>query len=373
MSPLFENFTLRALTLANRIVVSPMCTYSADDGSATPWHHAHLGSLALSGAGLLFVEATAVVPEGRITPGCLGLYSDANEAALAPIVAMVKAAAPVAVGIQLAHAGRKAASLAPWIGGRLRPTDAGGWQTVSSSAVAFNETDPVPRALTAAEIEALPAAWARAAQRAVRAGFEAVEVHMAHGYLMHQFLSPQCNRREDAWGGSFDNRSRLPLAVFDAVRAAVPARIPVGVRISATDWLEHLDEPSWTLEDSIVFTRLLKARGCDWIDVSSAGISPRQKIVAGPGYQVPFAQAIRAATGLPTIAVGMITEPRQAEAVVAQGQADLVALAKGFLFDPRWAWRAAAELGVPVRAPKQYWKMVPKTSGLAFSDPPFGV
>jgi 2,4-dienoyl-CoA reductase-like NADH-dependent reductase (Old Yellow Enzyme family) len=372
MSTLFSPYSLRALALANRIVVSPMCTYSADDGSATAWHQAHLGSLALSGAGLLFVEATAVVPEGRITPGCLGLYSDANEVALAPIVAMVKAVAPVAIGIQLAHAGRKAASLPPWIGGRLQPNDPGGWQTVSSSAVPFNETDPVPRALSAGEIEALPGHWARAAERAVRIGFEAIEVHMAHGYLMHQFLSPQCNRRDDAWGGSFDHRTRLPLAVFDAVRAAVPERVPVGVRISATDWLEHVDEPSWTLEQSIAFAERLKARGCDWIDVSSGGISLRQKIVAGPGYQVPFAQGIRAATGLPTIAVGMITEPRQAEAIVVSGQADLVALAKGFLFDPRWAWRAAAELGVPVRAPKQYWKMVPKASGLAFSEPPFG-
>jgi 2,4-dienoyl-CoA reductase-like NADH-dependent reductase (Old Yellow Enzyme family) len=372
MPALFEPLALRSLTLANRIVVSPMCMYSAVDGSASAWHHAHLGSLALSGAGLLFVEATAVTPEGRITPGCLGLYSDANEAALAPIVAMVKAVAPIALGIQLAHAGRKAASLAPWIGGRLRPTDPQVWQTVSASAVPFNDTDPVPRALSRAEVEALPGQWARAAQRAVRLGFDAIEVHMAHGYLMHQFLSPQSNRRDDDYGGSFDNRTRLPLMVFDAVRATVPAHIPVGVRVSATDWLEHLDELSWTLEQTIELAQRLKARGCDWIDVSSAGISLRQKIVAGPGYQVPPAQAIKAATGMTTIAVGMITEPRQAEAIVAQGQADLVALAKGFLFDPRWAWRAAAELGAPVQAPKQYWKMVPKGSGLAFTEPPFG-
>lgn len=372
MPVLFQPLALRQLTLSNRIVVSPMCMYSAQDGSATAWHHAHLGSLALSGAGLLFVEATAVTPEGRITPGCLGLYSDANEVALAPIVAMVKATAPIALGIQLAHAGRKAASLAPWIGGRLKPSDPGGWQSVSASAVPFNETDPPPRALTLAEIEALPAHWAAAARRAARVGFEAIEVHMAHGYLMHQFLSPQSNRRDDAYGGAFDNRTRLPLAVFEAVRAAVPAHIPVGVRVSATDWLEHIDEPSWTLEQTIKLAQRLKTRGCDWVDVSSAGISPRQKIAAGPGYQVPFAQAIRAATGMTTIAVGMITEPRQAEAIIAQGQADLVALAKGFLLDPRWAWRAAAELGAPVRAPKQYWNMVPKASHLSFSDPPFG-
>ncbi len=372
MSALFTPLPLRELTLSNRIVVSPMCMYSAQDGSATAWHHAHLGSLALSGAGLLFVEATAVVPEGRITPGCLGLYSDANEAALAPIVAMAKSVAPIVLGIQLAHAGRKAASLAPWIGGKLMPTDPQGWQTVSASAVPFADTDPVPRELSVAEIEALPGQWAQAAQRAVRIGFQAIEVHMAHGYLMHQFLSPQSNRRTDAYGGSFDNRARLPLAVFEAVRAAVPAHVPVGARVSATDWLEHLDEPSWTLEQTVELAQRLKARGCDWIDVSSAGISMRQKIAAGAGYQVPLAQAIRAATGMTTIAVGMITEPRQAEAIVAEGKADLVALAKGFLYEPRWAWRAAAELGAPVHAPKQYWKMVPKASNLQFSEPPFG-
>jgi len=373
MSALFSPCSLRCLTLANRIVVSPMCQYSAVDGSASAWHYAHLGSLALSGAGLLFVEATAVSPEGRITDGCLGLYSDANEAALAPIVAMLRASAPIALGIQLAHAGRKAASRAPWLGGKLAADDPRGWQPVAPSAVRFNAGDPLPRALELREIEALPGAFAQAAQRAVRLGFAAIEVHMAHGYLLHQFLSPQANRRDDAYGGPFEHRIRLPLAVYDAVRATVPAHLPVGVRVSATDWLEHLAEPSWTLAETVAFAQRLAARGCDWIDVSSGGISPAQTIPLGPGYQVPLAQRVRAETGLPTIAVGMITQPRQAEAIVAEGQADLVALARGFLFDPRWAWRAAAELGAPVVAPKQYWKMVPKDCGLAFVEPPFGV
>jgi 2,4-dienoyl-CoA reductase-like NADH-dependent reductase (Old Yellow Enzyme family) len=373
MPALFQPLALRELVLANRIVVAPMCQYSADHGSASAWHHAHLGSLALSGAGLLVVEATAVSAEGRITDGCLGLYSDANEAALAPVVAMMQAVAPIALAIQLAHAGRKAASRAPWLGGKLAPTDPGGWQPVAPSALRFNVGDPLPRALSTAEVEALPAQFAQAAARAVRIGFAAIEVHMAHGYLMHQFLSPQSNHRDDAYGGPLEHRLRLPLAVFDAVRAAVPQRLPVGVRVSATDWLEHLDEPSWTVEDTIELARRLQARGCDWIDVSSGGSSPQQRIPLGPAYQVPLAQRIRAATGLTTVAVGMITAPRQAEAIVASGQADLVALAKGFLFDPRWAWRAAAELGAPVRAPAPYWKMVPKDCGLTFSEPPFGV
>lgn len=373
MPALFQPFALRQLVLANRIVVSPMCQYSARDGSAGAWHHAHVGSLALSGAGLLMVEATAVSAEGRITDGCLGLYSDANEVALAPVAALARSVAPIALGIQLAHAGRKAASRAPWLGGKLAATEPGGWQPVAPSALPFNATDPVPRALGTAEVQAIPAQFAQAAARAARIGFQAFEVHMAHGYLLHQFLSPQANRRDDAYGGSLANRMRLPLAVFEAVRAAVPAHLPVGVRVSATDWLEHLPEPSWTCEQTIELARQLQARGCNWIDVSSGGMSVQQKIPLGPGYQVPLAQQIRGATGLATIAVGMITEPRQAEAIVAQGQADLVALGRGFLFDPRWAWRAAAELGAPVQAPKQYWKMVPKDCGLAFSEPPFGL
>jgi 2,4-dienoyl-CoA reductase-like NADH-dependent reductase (Old Yellow Enzyme family) len=371
MSRLFEPLALRGLTLPNRIMVSPMCQYSAVDGDATAWHHAHLGSLALSGAGLVCVEATAVTPEGRITPGCLGLWSDENEAALAPVVATVRAAATnTKLAIQLSHAGRKGSSRAPWDGGQLIAVKDGGWQPIAPSALPHADGETPPRALTAEEIGALPRAFAQSAARAARLGFDAIEIHMAHGYLLHQFLSPVANRRTDAYGGSFESRVRLPLAVFDAVRAAFPAERPVGVRVSATDWLDG--EDAWTLEQTIELAQRLKACGCDWIDVSSGGISPRQTIALGPGYQVPFAQAVRRATGLATIAVGLITEPAQAEAIVADGRADMVALARAMLFDPRWPWRAAIALGGRVAAPRQYWRAVPKDASRAFGAIAYG-
>ena len=371
VSRLFEPLTLRALTLPNRIMVSPMCQYSAVDGNAGAWHQAHLGSLALSGAGLVCVEATAVTPAGRITPGCLGLWSDANEAALAPIVATMRAAASAAkLAIQLGHAGRKGSSHTPWHGGQLIAPADGGWAPVAPSAVPHAEREPPPRALAFEEIAALPRAFAQATARAARLGFDAIEIHMAHGYLLHEFLSPVANRRSDEYGGSFDHRVRLPLKVFDAVRAAFPADRPVGVRVSATDWLEA--EDAWTLEQTIELAQRLKARGCDWIDVSSGGISPRQKIALGPGYQVPFAQAVRRATGLATIAVGLITEPAQAEAIIADGRADLVALARAMLLDPRWPWRAAITLGGKVSMPHQYWRSVPKEASHAFGPIAFG-
>lgn len=360
MSALFQPLQLRDLTVANRIMVSPMCMYSAVDGNAQPWHQAHLGSMALSGAGLLCVEATAVTPEGRIAPGDLGLYGDANEAALAPIVAMIRAASPVKLAIQLGHSGRKGSSRAPWLGGpQWRPHE-GGWVPEAPSAIRANPTDNEPRALTLDDLTRLREAFASAAQRAVRLGLDAIEVHMAHGYLLHQFLSPLANQRSDEFGGSLENRMRFPLQVFDAVRAACPAGMPVGVRISATDWMEHTDTPGWTLPQTIALAQQLKARGCDWIDVSSAGISPQQKIPVGPGYQVHLAQALREAVGLPTIAVGMISDPHQAEAIIAGGQADLVALARGFLWDPRWAWHAAAALDGRVHGPVQYLRGLPR-------------
>jgi NADPH2 dehydrogenase len=359
MSCLFTPFTLRTLELPNRIVVSPMCMYSAVDGCAQPWHHAHLSSLALSGAGLLCVEATAVTAEGRITPGDLGLYSDANEAALAQVLALLRAVSPVKLAIQLAHAGRKASSRAPWVSGPQLRADEGGWTPQAPSAVAFKPGDLLPHALTAGEIATLTEAFATAARRAVRLGFDAVEVHMAHGYLLHQFLSPIANHRDDVYGGTAPNRMRFPLEVFEAVRAEVPAAVPVGVRVSATDWLEHTDAPGWTLAQTIALATELKQRGCDWIDVSSAGISPQQKIAVGPGYQVPLARAIREATGLATMAVGLITEPHQAEAIVAEGHADLVALARAFLYDPRWGWHAAAALDGRVHGPQQYLRALP--------------
>jgi len=374
MSKLFTSFALRDLELANRIVISPMCQYSAVDGSPSDWHWAHLGSLALSGAGLLCIEATAVTPQARITPGDLGLYSDANEQGLAAVLRMIRAVAPIRVAVQLAHAGRKGSSREPWNGGRLLPEGEGGWRAEAPSAVPHAPDEAPPRALERAYLARLRAAFASAAARAARLGVDAIELHAAHGYLLHQFLSPVSNRRSDEYGGSLENRMRFPLEVFDAVRGAFPPERPVGVRISATDWLEEIEPapPSWTLEQSLVFARALKARGCDWIDVSSGGVSPQQKIKPGPGYQVPFAEIVRNEVGLATMAVGMITEPRQAEAIVAEGRADLVALARGMLFDPRWPWRAAAELGCTVVGPRQYWRALPREAGAIFGPLTFG-
>jgi 2,4-dienoyl-CoA reductase-like NADH-dependent reductase (Old Yellow Enzyme family) len=371
---LFTPFTLRALTLANRIVVSPMCQYSASDGSAGEWHRVHLGSLALSGAGLLCIEATAVTPEGRISPGDLGLYSDDNEAALGAVLRTVRDVAPVPVAIQLAHAGRKGSSREPWSGGKLLPQAEGGWWPEAPSALAHAVGETPPRELSGEDLERLRAAFAAAARRAARLHIDAIELHAAHGYLLHQFLSPVANRRTDRYGGSLDNRMRFPLEVFDAVRAAFPADRPVGVRISATDWLEGVEpaHPSWTLENSLALARELRSRGCDWIDVSSGGISPQQRITPAPGYQVPFAEIIRNEIGIATMAVGLITEPREAEAIIADGRADLVALARGMLFNPRWPWRAAAELGGKVNAPRQYWRALPRDAGAIFAASSFG-
>ena len=372
MPRLFDPIALRSVTLPNRIVVSPMCQYSAVDGSATDWHMAHLGSLALSGAGLLCVEATAVTPEGRITPGDLGLYSDANEEALARVVRMVRWTSTVPLAIQLAHAGRKGSSHAPWDGGKLLPVEQGGWQAVAPSAVPHAEGESPPRAFALHELAGLREAFADTARRAARLGFDAIELHCAHGYLLHEFLSPVSNRRDDAYGGPLANRMRLPLEVFDAVRGAFPADRPVGVRVSATDWLEGIEAESWTVESTVEFGRALKQRGCDWIDVSSGGISPRQKITPGPGYQVPFAEIVRTETGLPTMAVGLITEPRQAEAILEGGRADMVALARAFLYDPRWPWHAAAALGGKVDGPRQYWRALPREAGPIFGNIAFG-
>ncbi len=372
MPRLFEPITLRGVTLPNRIIVSPMCQYSAVDGSATDWHVAHLGSLALSGAGLLCVEATAVTAEGRITPGDLGLYSDDNERALGRVVETIRAAAPIRLAIQLGHAGRKASSHAPWEGGKLVPIEQGGWLPSAPSAVPHADGEAAPRAFAPDELLHLREAFADAARRATRLGFDAIELHCAHGYLLHQFLSPVSNRRDDAYGGSLANRMRFPLEAFEAVRAAFPADRPVGVRVSATDWLEGSVPESWTVESTIEFGRALKARGCDWLDVSSGGISPRQKITLGPGYQVPFAEIVRAETGLPTIAVGLITEPRQAEAILEAGRADMVALARAFLYDPRWPWHAAAALGGQVDGPRQYWRSLPREAGPIFGNITFG-
>jgi NADPH2 dehydrogenase len=369
---LFRPLALRALQLANRIVVSPMCQYSAQDGCATDWHVMHLGMLTQSGAALTFIEATAVSREGRITPGCLGLYSDDDEAALARVLRAVRPHARGAIGIQLAHAGRKAASARPWEGGLLLDAAQGGWTPLAPSPLPQRPDEPAPHALREDEIARVIADFAAAARRAERLGLDAIELHCAHGYLLHEFLSPVSNRRTDAYGGSLENRMRLPLAVFDAVRAAWPAHKPLGVRVSATDWLEHLDMPSWTLEQTLQFAAQLKARGCDWIDVSSGGISPQQKIAPGPGYQVPFAAAVKRATGMTTMAVGLITEPQQAEEIIASGSADLVALARGMLWNPRWGWHAAALLGGAVNPPPQYGRAAPRAHAALFAAVPFG-
>ena len=368
MSALFTPIKLRDLTLANRIMVAPMCQYSSVDGEANDWHFTHINSLALSGAAIFCIEATAVEAIGRITPGCLGLYNDATETALRPILASVRKRSKAAVMIQLAHAGRKASSHTPWDGGQLIPVTEGGWRAEGPSAIPHKQGETPPLAFDAAGLARVRDAFVTAAKRAERLGIDAIEVHSAHGYLMHQFLSPIANQRTDQYGGSLPNRMRFPLEVFDAVRAAFPQSKPVGIRVSCTDWVEG----GWDLEQTIQFARELKGRGVDWIDASSGGVSPLQKIPLGPGYQVPFAQAIKEATGLATIAVGLITEARQAEEIVASGKADMVALARAMLYDPRWGWHAAAELGGEVFAPPQYWRSQPSTQKALFGATTFG-
>jgi 2,4-dienoyl-CoA reductase-like NADH-dependent reductase (Old Yellow Enzyme family) len=367
-SPLFTPIRLRDLALRNRIVVSPMCQYSAADGSATDWHLIHLGQLSLGGAALLFVEATAVEAIGRITPGCLGLYSDDNERALGRVVATVRKYSPIALGIQLAHAGRKGSSAVPWRGGQLIPLDRGGWRPVAPSPVAQLPGEDPPEALDREGMRRVRDGFVDSAHRALRLGFDAIELHGAHGYLLHEFLSPVSNQREDAYGGSLENRMRFPLEVFNAVREVWPAGKPLGMRISSTDWVEG----GWDIDDSVAFATELKRRGCDWIDCSSGGVSPQQKIALGPAYQVPFARRIRAEAGIATIGVGLITDIQQAETIVASGDADMVALARGMLYDPRWAWHAAATLGGEVHAPEQYWRCPPREAGRIFGDTKLG-
>ena len=357
MSSLFSPWSLGPLQLRNRIVIAPMCQYSADEGSATDWHLIHLGRLALSGAGLLILEATAVSPIGRITPGDLGLYSDANQAALARVLAALRKYSPIPIAIQLAHAGRKGSSNKPWDGGmQIRAGEAQGWQTVSSSAVPISDSEEAPMALDIDALTRIRAEFAAAAQRASSLGLDGIEVHGAHGYLLHQFLSPIANRRDDAYGGSLPNRMRFPLEVFDSVRSAFPPDKPVWMRISATDWVPG----GWDIADAITFSKALAALGCAAIHVSSGGVSPKQQIKPAPGFQVPFAQRIKAEAGLPTIAVGLLTEPEQAEAIIANGRADAVAIARAILYNPHWPWSAAASLGAKVQAPHQYWRAPPR-------------
>lgn len=356
MSVLFSPLRVGSLELRNRIVIAPMCMYSARDGKATDWHLIHLGHLALSGAGAMVIEATAVLPEGRISPDDLGLWSDETEEALAHVIRSVRAHSDMPIAIQLGHAGRKASTRVPWEGGgQIRPDEPRGWQTVAPSAIPFREGENTPVALDEAGMARVRAAFAEAARRAARIGFDAVQIHAAHGYLLHQFLSPLSNRRDDRYGGSLENRMRFPLEVFEAVRAAFPAERPVSVRVSATDWVEG----GWDVEQTIAFAQALEARGCSAIHVSSGGLHPDQRVPVGPSYQVPLARAVKQAVRMPTVAVGLITSFEQAEAIVANGDADLVALGRTILFDPRWPWHAAAHLGAKVKAPRQYLRAAP--------------
>jgi 2,4-dienoyl-CoA reductase-like NADH-dependent reductase (Old Yellow Enzyme family) len=368
MSALFSPITLRGLELANRIMVAPMCQYSSIDGEANDWHFTHINSLALSGAAMFCIEATGVEAIGRITPGCLGLYNDATEAALKPILASVRKHSKAAVAMQLAHAGRKGSSHTPWDGGQQIPVSQGGWQAEAPSALPQKEGEAPPLALDAAGLKRIRDAFAATAKRAERLGIDALEVHCAHGYLLHQFLSPISNRRTDQYGGSLENRLRYPLEVFDAVRAAFPENKPVGIKVSSTDWVEG----GWDVEQTVELAKELKKRGVDWIDASSGGVSPQQKIPLGPGYQVQFAERLKQATGVNTIAVGLITEAKQAEDIVASGKADMVALARGMLYDPRWGWHAAAQLGGHVTAPPAYWRAPPHEQKDLFGATTFG-
>ena len=348
-SALFSPVTLRGLTLPNRIAVSPMCQYNSDNGSATDWHLMHLGSFSLGAAGLVMTEMTNVHPVGRITARCAGMWSDDNEAAMKRVIDFCRQYGVAKHGIQLAHAGRKGSTQTPAQGGKPLAPDAGGWQTLAPSAIPFDPSWPTPRAMTRDEIKATVAEFGAAAARAERIGYDLIELHGGHGYLIHQFLSPLSNQRTDDYGGSLENRMRFPLEVFQAVRAAFPADKPIGIRVSATDWMDG----GWTPEEVVAFGHALKKLGCDYMDVSSGGLDPRQKIPLAPGYQVPFGEKVRREVGITTMSVGLITEPRQAEDIIATGKADFVCLARGAMYDPRFAWHAAEELGAETAyAPK---------------------
>ncbi len=353
-SKLFEKYVIRGIEFRNRIWVSPMCQYSSREGMPTDWHLVHLGSRAVGGGGLVIMEATAVSPEGRISPSDAGIWSDAQADAYRKITKFIKEQGAVA-GIQIAHAGRKASTAEPWNGGKLVDEGYGGWETVAPSAEAFADDYPFPTEMTTEDIEKATADFVAAAERAVRAGFEVIEIHAAHGYLLHEFLSPLSNRRTDEYGGSLENRLRFPLDVARRVRAAVPETLPVFVRISATDWTDG----GWDLAESIEFCRALKAIGIDLVDVSTGGNVMHAKIPVAPGYQVPFAAEIREQVGIATGAVGMITDAAQAEEILQDGSADAVLIAREFLRDPYLPFTAAKELGEKIDyIPKQYGRAI---------------
>ena len=363
-SALFSPIALRGLEISNRILVSPMCQYSAENGVPNDWHLVHLGGLSLSGAGMMTMEATGVEAQGRITPGCLGLYNDEQEQAFDRVIRFCRRHGKAKIALQLAHAGRKASAALPWDGGAALDPGAGGWPTASSSDLPFADGWPAPNPMSRAEMDRVLGAFVQAAERAARLDVDAIELHAAHGYLLSQFLSPIANHRDDDYGGGLENRMRYPLEVAAAVRAVWPEDKPLGVRISATDW----QQPGWTIEDSVVLAGELKALGCDYIDASSGG----NRAVRAPafnskqGFQVQLSEQIKAEAGIPTIAVGMIRDPRFAEDVIASGKADFVALARGLLYEPRWAWRAAEELGAEAPYPPQYLRAHPKNWPNAF-------
>lgn len=347
-SALFQPLTLRGVTFANRIWVSPMCQYSADNGVASSWHDVHIGSFSTGGAGLIMMEASGVTPEGRISTKCLGLWNDNQTDRLRPIVDFAHSFG-AKIGIQLAHAGRKGSCLPPWSEHPMASKEEGGWESVAPSPISFGGKYPVPRELTISEIKELVRSFADAAQQVASVGFDLVEIHAAHGYLIHQFLSPLSNQRSDDYGGSFENRIRFIIEIVKAVREVIPDSMPLFVRISATDWLEG----GWTIDDSIELSKTLKNCGVDLIDVSSGGTSSGAPVPVGPGYQVPLAHQIRAESQIPTSAVGMITDPQQAEAIIAEGRADAVMLGREMLRNPRWAFHAAHILGAEVKWPNQ--------------------
>ncbi len=363
---LFEPIDLRGVRLPNRIVVAPMTQFSADDGVAGDWHLMHLGQYAVSGAALVLTESTYVAADARNAPSCLSLYSDEQEAAVARIAQFFNAHSDGYFGVQLCHGGRKASAREPWKGGGPLPVDEGGYEAVAPSAVPLSDAWPAPKPLSADTVSDVIQCFVDAALRAERAGAKTIELHGAHGYLIHQFLSPLTNRRNDEYGGNLANRMRFAIEVFDAVRAVWPDELPIGIRVSATDWVEG----GWSVEETVELARTLDARGCDYIHVSSGGLSPAQKITVGPGYQVQFAETVKCAVQMPVIAVGQILDPHHAETILCNGQADLIALARPILFNPRWAWHAAHELGEPMAYPRQYERGHPDMWGASGINAP---
>jgi 2,4-dienoyl-CoA reductase-like NADH-dependent reductase (Old Yellow Enzyme family) len=353
---LFEPIRVGSLELSNRIVIAPMCQYSAENGCMNDWHLIHLGHLSISGAALLTVEATAVLPDGRITWADVGLWNDETEMAMSSTLDRIRRWSGIPIGIQLNHAGRKASTEVPWVGGaQIASSAPNGWQTEAPSSIPYAEGQMSPQMLDRDRLRDIRDAFVSSAKRARRIGLDLIQLHCAHGYLLHQFLSPLSNQRDDTYGGSLENRMRFPLEVFEAVRQAIPDR-PVTVRISGTDWVEG----GWNIEQTCAFAAMLEAAGCDAVHISSGGLHPAQRIPVGPSYQVPLARAVKTAVRIPVITVGLITGFDQAEAIVATREADMVALARTILYDPRWPWHAAAELGAQVQAPHQYLRSQPR-------------